>query len=281
MSDEQIRLAIHAFLGSDSMSDCWAEVKPLIDADRQAAFECGRQAGLEQAAQHRYSRYMLGIFCSCGWRCQMTETDCSVERGYKLFADHIRSLAQPAASAPAPQVEADGWVTILIQETGRSFRVPADEVARFGQEPAASAPQCTGSYAPIESCPVHASAGSREGQPQKSLNQRGWDLLRQMRHELFNEQLITQDEYTYLLTEIKGSVKRLEDYDKVMAKGPTESPLATLLAIAIRVPHHWWDRYSAGHYAYSLVADQDWQHDEQCARCELDKVLAAAGGTGR
>jgi hypothetical protein len=50
-----------------------------------------------------------------------------------------------------------------------------------------------------------------------ALNQRGWDLLRQMRHKLFEEKLISEDEYTYLLAEVKGSVKRLEDYDRAVA----------------------------------------------------------------
>src|SRR5438876_5286005 len=39
------------------------------------------------------------------------------------------------------------------------------------------------------------------------LNQRGWDLLRQMRHQLHEEKLITDEEYAELV-EIPGSVKR-------------------------------------------------------------------------
>jgi hypothetical protein len=49
------------------------------------------------------------------------------------------------------------------------------------------------------------------------LNQRGWDLLRQMRHKLHEENLISDEEYAELVA-IPGSVKRLEDYDKAIAK---------------------------------------------------------------
>lgn len=64
-----------------------------------------------------------------------------------------------------------------------------------------------------------AGQAALRGAGEAPLNQRGWDLLRQMRHHLFNERLITQEEYTHLLTGIKGSVARLEDYDKAMAAG--------------------------------------------------------------
>jgi len=51
-------------------------------------------------------------------------------------------------------------------------------------------------------------------------NQREHDLVRQMRHVLFTENLITQDEYAALATE-HGGVQRLEDYDQVRALADT------------------------------------------------------------
>ncbi|HLG97103.1 MAG TPA: hypothetical protein VKX49_12390 [Bryobacteraceae bacterium] len=52
----------------------------------------------------------------------------------------------------------------------------------------------------------------------ESSNERMRDLVRYKRHELFNDDLISQEEFSSLVAETPGSVARLEGYDKAKAE---------------------------------------------------------------
>lgn len=57
------------------------------------------------------------------------------------------------------------------------------------------------------------------------LHQRAWDLLRQVRSELHDQDLISDDEYASLVTDAPDAPRRLESYDeqaKRLAKSQAE-----------------------------------------------------------
>jgi hypothetical protein len=90
----------------------------------------------------------------------------------------------------------------------------------------------------LDSClPTEAEAALVESQGTLPLNQRGWDLLRYCRHDLHNDGLISDVEYTQLLL-IEGAVDRLEDYDAAKARlatsaRSTEGDVASRIANAL------------------------------------------------
>lgn len=63
------------------------------------------------------------------------------------------------------------------------------------------------------------------------LNQRLRDLVRYMRGELHDAGLITREEYTDLLSNTPGAVKRLEDYDAAVERVRAEARRAALAAL--------------------------------------------------